>query len=109
MAIAAKWLAARYNRPGFELFDIRVYVLCSDGDLMEGIASEAASLAGHLKLNNLLWIYDDNTITIEGHTELAFSEDVAHAVRGARLERDPRRRRQRPRRHCSRPSMPPAK
>jgi transketolase len=82
MALAAKWLAARYNRPGFELFENRVYVLCSDGDLMEGISSEAASLAGHLKLNNLLWIYDDNTITIEGHTKLAFSEDVATRFKG---------------------------
>jgi transketolase len=82
MAIAAKWLAARYNRPGFELFENRVYVLCSDGDLMEGISGEAASTAGHLKLNNLLWIYDDNTITIEGHTELAFSEDVATRFEG---------------------------
>jgi transketolase len=82
MALAAKWLAARYNRPGFELFENRVYVLCSDGDLMEGISGEAASVAGHLKLNNLLWIYDDNTITIEGHTELAFSEDVATRFEG---------------------------
>jgi transketolase len=82
MAMAAKWLAARYNRPGFELFENRVYVLCSDGDLMEGISGEAASTAGHLKLNNLLWIYDDNTITIEGHTELAFSEDVATRFEG---------------------------
>src|SRR5262245_1747240 len=82
MAMAAKWLAARYNRPGFELFENRVYVLCSDGDLMEGISGEAASVAGHLKLNNLLWIYDDNTITIEGHTELAFSEDVATRFEG---------------------------
>lgn len=82
MALAAKWLAVRYNRPGFELFESRIYVLCSDGDLMEGISSEAASVAGHLKLNNLLWIYDDNTITIEGHTELAFSEDVATRFEG---------------------------
>jgi transketolase len=82
MALGAKWLAARYNRPGFELFGSRIYVLCSDGDLMEGISSEAASIAGHLKLNNLLWIYDDNTITIEGHTELAFSEDVATRFEG---------------------------
>ena len=81
-AMAAKWLAAHYNRPGFELFENRVYVLCSDGDLMEGISGEAASTAGHLKLNNLLWIYDDNTITIEGHTELAFSEDVATRFEG---------------------------
>ena len=82
MALGAKWLAARYNRPGFDLFDSRIYVLCSDGDLMEGVSSEAASIAGHLKLNNLLWIYDDNTITIEGHTELAFSEDVATRFEG---------------------------
>jgi transketolase len=82
MALAAKWLAARYNRPGFELFENRVYVLCSDGDLMEGISNEAASIAGHLKLNNLLWIYDDNHITIEGETELAFSEDLATRFEG---------------------------
>jgi transketolase len=82
VAMAAKWLGARYNRPGFELFENHVYVLCSDGDLMEGISSEAASLAGHLKLNNLLWIYDDNKITIEGETELAFSEDVATRFEG---------------------------
>ncbi len=77
MAIASRWLAARYNRPGFELFDFDVYALASDGDMMEGISSEAASLAGHLKLSNLCWIYDDNKITIEGETSLAFSEDVA--------------------------------
>src|SRR5437762_12786087 len=82
MAIGSKWLAARFNRPGFELFETRMYVLCSDGDLMEGISSEAASLAGHLKLNNLLWIYDDNEITIEGETKLAFSEDVATRFEG---------------------------
>lgn len=82
MAIAARWLAARYNRPGAELFDFRVYALASDGDLMEGISSEAASLAGHLKLGNLCWIYDDNGITIEGHTSLAFSEDVETRFRG---------------------------
>jgi transketolase len=82
MAIAAKWLAARYNRPGHELFENRVYVLCSDGDLMEGVACEAASVAGNLKLNNLLWIYDDNHITIEGETELAFSEDVSRRFEG---------------------------
>ena len=76
MAIAARWLAAHYNRPGCELFDGRVYALCSDGDMMEGLSSEAASLAGHLGLNNLCWIYDDNHITIEGNTSLAFSEDV---------------------------------
>jgi transketolase len=77
MAIASKWLGATYNRPGFELFDYDTYALCGDGDLMEGVSSEAASLAGHLKLSNLCWIYDDNRITIEGHTDLAFSENVA--------------------------------
>jgi transketolase len=77
MAIASRWLAAQYNRPDFDLFDFNVYALCSDGDLMEGIGSEAASMAGHLKLSNLCWIYDDNHITIEGDTALAFSEDVA--------------------------------
>ena len=82
MAIAAKWFAARYNRPEFELFDYRVFVLCSDGDLMEGIGCEAASVAGHLKLSNLCWIYDDNRITIEGKTDLAFTEDVATRFRG---------------------------
>jgi transketolase len=82
MAMGAKWFAARYNRPGFELFENKVYVLCSDGDLMEGVACEAASLAGHLQLDNLIWIYDDNKITIEGETELAFSEDVAVRFQG---------------------------
>ena len=96
MAIAQRWLAARYNRPGFDLFDYNVYALCSDGDLMEGVGAEAASLAGHLKLSNLCWIYDDNTITIEGHTDLAFSEYVAAAVRRLRLERAEGRRHQRP-------------
>lgn len=77
MAMAGSWMANRYNKSGFNLFDYNVYVLCSDGDLMEGISSEAASLAGHLRLGNLCWIYDDNKITIEGETSLAFSEDVA--------------------------------
>ncbi|MBM3980312.1 MAG: transketolase [Planctomycetes bacterium] len=77
MAIAQKWRAAYYSRPGFEaLFDHRVYAICGDGCMMEGVASEAASLAGHLKLNNLTLVYDDNGITIDGHTHLAFSEDV---------------------------------
>ena len=76
MAAAAGWMAARYDRPGFDLFGFNVYALCSDGDLMEGLGCEAASLAGHLKLSNLCWIYDDNHITIEGNTSLAFSEDV---------------------------------
>ncbi len=82
MAIASKFLAAKYNRPGYELFDYNVYAMCSDGDLMEGIANEAASIAGHLKLSNLCWIYDDNSITIEGHTDLAFSEGVAQRFHG---------------------------
>ncbi len=82
MAMAARWLAAHYNRPGFDLFDYNVYALCSDGDLMEGVACEAASLAGHLKLSNLCWIYDDNHITIEGDTDLAFSEDVGRRFEG---------------------------
>ncbi|HSE41461.1 MAG TPA: transketolase [Acidobacteriota bacterium] len=77
MAIAAKWLASYFNRPNFELFNYNVFVVSSDGCLMEGISSEAASLAGHLKLSNLCWFYDNNRITIEGSTELAFTEDVA--------------------------------
>lgn len=81
MAIAQMWLRQRFNRPGYDLFDFNVYALCSDGDLMEGVSSEAASLAGHLKLSNLCWIYDDNRVTIEGSTDLAFSEDVAMRFR----------------------------
>jgi transketolase len=77
MAIARKWLAARYNRPGFEIFDYDNYAVCGDGCLMEGVGSEAASLAGHLGLGDLCWIYDNNHITIEGDTRLAFTEDVA--------------------------------
>jgi transketolase len=77
MAIAQKWLAQRYNRPGFDVFDHRIYAVCGDGCLMEGVSSEAASLAGHLGLNNLCWVYDNNHITIEGNTRLAFTEDVA--------------------------------
>ncbi|HJU16271.1 MAG TPA: transketolase [Stellaceae bacterium] len=77
MAIAADWLAKYFNRPDFPLFDYRVYALCGDGCMMEGVSSEAASLAGHLRLGNLCWIYDSNHITIEGNTALAFSEDVA--------------------------------
>ena len=77
MAIASRWMAAHFNRPGFEMFGYDVYALAGDGCLMEGISSEAASLAGHLKLGNLCWIYDNNHITIEGSTSLAFSEDVA--------------------------------
>ncbi len=82
MAIAGQWLAARYNLPNLQLFPFRVFAFCSDGDLMEGVGAEAASLAGHLRLNNLCWIYDDNHITIEGPTELAFSEDVARRFEG---------------------------
>jgi transketolase len=77
MAIAEKWLADRYNRPGFAIFDYNIYVVCGDGCLMEGVTSEAASLAGHLGLDNLCWVYDNNHITIEGQTSLAFTEDVA--------------------------------
>jgi transketolase len=84
MAIASRWLGARYNRPPFTLFDFDVYTICSDGDLMEGVASEAASLAGHLGLANLCWIYDSNTVTIEGHTGLTFSEDVECRFKGYR-------------------------
>jgi transketolase len=76
MAIAGKWAAGYFNRPGFELFDYDIYALCGDGDMMEGVSGEAASLAGHLKLSNLCWVYDNNNITIEGSTSLAFTEDV---------------------------------
>jgi transketolase len=82
MAIASRWLGEHYNKPGLTIFDYDVYVICSDGDMMEGVASEAASMAGHLKLDNLCWIYDSNTITIEGHTELAFDEDVEARFHG---------------------------
>ena len=77
MAAAGRWLGATYNRPGFDLFDYNVYVFCGDGDMMEGVGSEAASLAGHLRLSNLCWIYDNNRISIEGSTEITFTEDVA--------------------------------
>ena len=88
MAIAARWLARHFNRPGFEIFDYDIYVLCGDGDMMEGVSGEAASLAGHLRLSNLCWIYDSNRVTIEGHTDLTFSEDVAarFAAYGWRVE-----------------------
>jgi len=82
MAIAGRWLAARYNKPAANLFDYNVYALCSDGDMMEGVASEAASIAGHLRLSNLCWIWDDNTVTIEGHTQITFDEDLAERFRG---------------------------
>jgi transketolase len=82
MAIAARWGASYFNRPGFDMFDYDVYALCGDGCMMEGISSEAASLAGHLKLANLCWIYDNNHITIEGNTALAYSDDVATRFMG---------------------------
>src|SRR6201993_3325640 len=77
MAIASNWLAATYNRPGHKVFGFNVYALAGDGCMMEGVASEAASLAAHLELSNLCWIYDNNKITIEGATDIAFTEDVA--------------------------------
>jgi transketolase len=77
MAIGQKWLADRYNQPGFEIFNYRIYAVCGDGCMMEGVASEAASLAGHLGLDSLCWIYDNNHITIEGDTRITFTEDIA--------------------------------
>jgi transketolase len=82
MAMAERWYGERFNRPGFDLFTHRVYALCGDGDMMEGVSGEAASLAGHLKLSNLCWIYDSNSISIEGSTDLAFSEDVGTRFEG---------------------------
>ena len=82
MAMAGKWLAARYNRPGLEIFDYNVWVICSDGDMMEGVGSEAASLAGHLKLSNLCWIYDSNSITLDGPASESFNEDVGKRFSG---------------------------
>lgn len=78
MAIAQRHLAARYNKPGFDLFNYTIYAICSDGDMMEGVSSEAASLAGHLGLGNIVYLYDDNHISIEGNTKITFSEDVGH-------------------------------
>ncbi len=77
MALAAKWQAAHFNRPGFEMFDYDVYVVAGDGDLMEGVSHEAASLAGHQRLDNLCWVYDNNHITIDGATEITYDDDVA--------------------------------
>jgi transketolase len=77
MAIAQRWLATRFNSDGHDLFDYRIYAVCGDGDLMEGVSNEAASIAGHLGLSNLIWFYDSNHITIEGNTSLAFTDDVA--------------------------------
>jgi transketolase len=82
MAIARKWLANRYNQPGFEIFDYNIFAVCGDGCMMEGVASEAASLAGHLGLDNLCWIYDNNHITIEGKTRITFTEDIASRFMG---------------------------
>jgi transketolase len=77
MAIARKWLASHYNKNGYDIFDYSIYAVCGDGCMMEGVASEAASLAGHLGLDSLCWIWDNNHITIEGNTSIAFTEDVA--------------------------------
>jgi transketolase len=77
MAIAGRWLGSYFNRPNFDLFNYNVYAMSGDGCMMEGVSSEAASLAAHLKLSNLCWIYDNNNITIKGNTALTFSEDVA--------------------------------
>jgi transketolase len=82
MAIASKWLGENYNKPGFAIFDFDVYAVCGDGDLMEGVACEAASLAGHLKLSNLCWIYDNNRVTLDGPAEWSFTEDVATRFAG---------------------------
>ncbi|MFM0045388.1 transketolase [Paraburkholderia sediminicola] len=82
MAMAARWYESHFNKPDAPLFDYRVYALCGDGDMMEGISHEAASLAGHLQLSNLIWIYDSNRVTIEGHTDLAYSDDVETRFRG---------------------------
>lgn len=82
MAVAGKWLGQTYNRPGFDIFDFNVYAVCGDGDIMEGVACEAASLAGHLKLPNLCWIYDNNRVTLDGPADWSFSEDVATRFAG---------------------------
>jgi transketolase len=82
MAIASKWLGENYNKPGFEIFDFNVYAICGDGDMMEGVCCEAASLAGHLKLSNLCWIYDNNRVTLDGPAEWSFSEDVGMRFAG---------------------------
>ncbi len=85
MAIAERWLAATYSRPSYDLLEHNVYELCIDGDMMEGISSEAAALAGHLKLANLCWIYDDNNISIEGSTDITFTEKCSRLICGLRL------------------------
>jgi transketolase len=82
MALASKWLAARFNKPGFELFDFDVYAFSGDGDFMEGVSNEAASLAGHQRLDNLCWVYDNNHISIDGRTEITYTDDVAARFTG---------------------------
>src|ERR1700686_3099697 len=82
MAIASRWLGANFNRPGFEIFNFNVYAFCGDGDLMEGVGSEAASLAGHLKLTNLCWVYDNNRVTLDGPADASFTEDVGKRFQG---------------------------
>jgi transketolase len=82
MAMAARWYESHFNKPDAKIFDYKVYTLCGDGDMMEGISHEAASIAGHLQLSNLVWIYDSNRVTIEGHTDLAYSDDVETRFRG---------------------------
>ena len=82
VAIAGKWLGAHFNQPGFEVFNYNVYALCGDGDMMEGVGSEAASLAGHLKLSNLCWIYDENHVTLDGLANVSFTEDVGERFAG---------------------------
>jgi transketolase len=82
MAIAARWLASHFNRPDFTIFDYDVFAICGDGDMMEGVSSESASIAGHLGLSNLCWFYDNNRVTIEGHTDITFTEDIAARFMG---------------------------
>ena len=82
MAMAQRWLAAKFHKDSYMPFDYRIYAFCGDGDLMEGVSNEAASVAGHLGLSNLIWFYDNNHITIEGSTSLAFTDDVATRFRG---------------------------
>ena len=94
MAIAEAWLAATYNRPGHKIVDHYTYAICGDGDLMEGITQEAASLAGHLRLGKLIYLYDQNHISLAGATEMCFTEDVAARFDGLRLAHADRRRRQ---------------
>ena len=82
MAMAGKWLAANFNKPGFTIFDYNVFAICGDGDMMEGVCCEAASLAGHLKLGNLCWIYDNNRVTLDGPASWSFSEDALTRFKG---------------------------